>query len=429
MKLLAAFTSAVIMALAVSSAAQAAWTRSYVINWYEPAMYYGGKEGALEPGTDCPKGANPEIDWVQVLIDAGYTPEQAKWLREPSNPTRDPIHGQNQMAFRGRNRENVYIHPTSTPEVGFPTVEGKIGEGFDLDGNPATGFVSPTGQPGIDNNYYRAFGCWKNYRGPPKLSSSAVGANDSMKGGSWAVLLVVAGQGKDPMNDKAVTLGIYASQDKLVTDGSGEVNPDYTFRIQPEQRMEAILKARTVNGKIITEVTPEVIMHEAGGSYGGLQLLKARAELQMKDNGELEGFIGGYIPWQPIYDGFVRARGPIVEILGWVRLPDVYYALRRHADYSPTGPDGPKTHISYALRVFAKPAYVMTPDATQRLMTPVSYKSIAPAPRPIPPVRFSKGVVTEGLVIPPGERPESLPEHMLLPPTRAAATTSAAGTQ
>src|ERR1700747_3712441 len=80
------------------------WTRTYVVEWNEPAMYYGAKTGVIDPGTDCPKGTSPEIDWVKVLVDAGYTLEEAKWLRNPANPTRSPIHGQNQMAFRGKDR-------------------------------------------------------------------------------------------------------------------------------------------------------------------------------------------------------------------------------------------------------------------------------------------------------------------------------------
>ena len=47
-----------------------------------------------------------------------------------------------------------------------------------------------------------------------------------------------------------------------------------------------------------------------------------------------------------------------------MQLPAVYYALKRHADYSPKGSKGEKTHISYAMRVSAIPAYVLTPDAT-----------------------------------------------------------------
>src|SRR5262249_31800834 len=76
-------------------AVAAKWTRTYVVEWNEPAMYYGAKTGVTDPGTDCPRGTNPEPDWIKVLVDAGYTVEEAKWLRNPANPTRSPVHGQN----------------------------------------------------------------------------------------------------------------------------------------------------------------------------------------------------------------------------------------------------------------------------------------------------------------------------------------------
>src|SRR5262245_42357411 len=95
----------------MAGSALAGWTKTYVVEWNEPAMYYGAKSGVIDPGTDCPAGTNPEVDWVKVLMDAGYTEEEAKWLRNPANPTRSPVHGQNQMAFRGKDRANVYIHP------------------------------------------------------------------------------------------------------------------------------------------------------------------------------------------------------------------------------------------------------------------------------------------------------------------------------
>src|SRR2546426_12299244 len=92
------------------------WTKTYVVEWNEPAMYYGAQTGVIDPGTDCPNGTNPEIDWIKVLVDVGYTLEEAKWLRNPANPTRSPVHGQNQMAFRGKDRANVYVNPTSVPD-------------------------------------------------------------------------------------------------------------------------------------------------------------------------------------------------------------------------------------------------------------------------------------------------------------------------
>ena len=67
----------------------------------------------------------------------------------------------------------------------------------------------------------------------------------------------------------------------------------------------------------------------------------------------------------------------MIESLTWVQLPGVYYALERNADFSPTGPGGKKTHISFALRVEALPAFVMTPDSSKEATEVVSYKAQA----------------------------------------------------
>jgi hypothetical protein len=63
----------------------------------------------------------------------------------------------------------------------------------------------------------------------------------------------------------------------------------------------------------------------------------------------------------------------VIESLTWVQLPAVYYALRRNADFAPTQ-GGEKTHISYAMRIEALPAFVMTPDASREATEVVSYK-------------------------------------------------------
>ncbi|HYM36631.1 MAG TPA: hypothetical protein VET48_14625 [Steroidobacteraceae bacterium] len=370
--------------IGIAGTASAEWTKTYVIDWYEPAMYFGGKD-ILAPGTDCPNGTNPEIDWVKVLIKAGYSEAEAKWLRNPENPSRSPVHGQNQMAFRGKNRENVYIHPETYPDPGLVGVTGDITEGFNLDDNEKSGYSSPNGEKGIDNNFYRALGCTKSYRGPPRLSSGALGTNDTMRNGGWTVAIVVHGAGKDPMNDSNVDVGFYMSGDKLVKDGNGDIARDYTFRIKPS-KLEGIFKAKTSNGVITSKgAAPEIWTRDPGGARD-LQLLRARLKLTMKPDGTLEGLVGGYRPWLPVYTALVNARGPVVEVLGWIEIPAIYYALKRNADYSPAGPKGEKTHISYAMRVNAIPAYVITPDATAQLASVVSYKAGAleePPPKPL----------------------------------------------
>jgi hypothetical protein len=370
------FQTAMIAAVGVGvyGTAAAEWTRTYVIDWYEPAMYYGAKAGVADPGTDCPQGSNPEIDWVKVLVKAGYTEAEAKWLRSPENPSRNPVHGQNQMAFRGKDRANVYIHPETYPDPGLVGISGDLTEGFDLDGNDATGFPSPTGDKGVDNNFYRALGCTKSYRGPPRLSAGALSTNDTMRNGAWTVAIVVHGTGKDPLNDKNVDVGFYMSSDKLVKDGNGDISRDYTFRIKPA-KLEGAIKATTSAGVIASKgAAAEIWMRDPGGARD-LQLLRARLKLQMKPDGSLDGYVGGYRPWMPVYTALVNARGPVVEILGWIELPSIYYALKKNADYSPTGPKGEKTHISYAMRVSAIPAFVVTPDASTQVAAVTSYKS------------------------------------------------------
>ena len=418
-----AVISAMTVATAFSGPAAAAWTKTYVVEWNEPAMYYGAKSGVVDPGTDCPNGTNPEIDWIKVLMDAGYTREEAQWLRNPANPTRSPIHGQNQMAFRGKDRANVYTTPTSTPDPGLVGVSGTIAEGLNLDDDVKTGFTSPTGEKGIDNNFYKALGCWKTYRGPPRLSSGALTFNDSMRNGSWTTLIVVSGKGADPMNDGKIKVGFYLSDDKTVKDGNGNIARDYSFRIKPHAKYEGIVPARSVNGRIIS-TRPADIMLRNPAYDRDLELLRARIDLTIQPDGTLKGYVGGYRPWEPIYRGWVNARGPVIEALTWVQLPAVYYALQRNADYSPKGSKGEKTHISYALRVSAIPAYVLTPDAARVASSVESYKAIAPQE----PERVSGlfALVVDGIVPDRNAKIQAGPNAVILPPASAANTAETA---
>jgi hypothetical protein len=403
---------AAIIATVLPLPAMAGWTRTYAVEWNEPAMYYGAKTGVIDPGTDCPKGTNPEPDWIKVMTDAGYTREEAEWLRNPANPTRSPVHGQNQMAFRGKDRANVYIDPTSTPDPGLTPVSGTIAEGLNLDGNEKTGFTSPTGEKGIDNNFYKALGCWKTYRGPPRLSSGAMQFNDAMRNGSWTTVIVVSGEGKDPMNDKHVKVGFYVSGDKLVKDGNGNIAPDYTFRIKPHAKYEGILPARTVNGAIVSTTSADIMLRDPS-YWQDLELLRARVKLQMKPDGSLSGYLGGYRPWEPIYRGWVNARGTVIEVLTWVQLPAVYYSLQRNADFSPTGRKGPKTHISFAMRIDAVPAFVMTPDAKDQVSSVVSYKSQAKDEKV---ANVFAGLVVDGIVPDRNAKLQAGPHAVILPP-------------
>jgi hypothetical protein len=198
-----------------------------------------------------------------------------------------------------------------------------------------------------------------------------------MRDGSWTTVIVVAGEGVDPMNDDHVTVGFYVSDDAMVKDGLGNIARDYTFRIAPHAKYEGILPARTVNGRIVSTEPADILLRDPGYTRD-LELRRARVDLEIKPDGSLTGLVGGYRPWEAVYKGWVNARGPVIEVLTWVQLPGVYNALRRNADFSPTGSAGEKTHISFALRVDALPAFVMTPDAKMEVASVETYKALAP---------------------------------------------------
>jgi hypothetical protein len=144
-----------------------------------------------------------------------------------------------------------------------------------------------------------------------------------------------------------------------------------------------------------------------------LELLRARLDLEMKPDGSLTGYVGGYRPWEAVYRGWVNARGTVIEVLTWVQLPGVYYALQRNADYSPTGPGGEKTHISFALRIDALPAFVMIPDGSKEVASVESYKALAPKEPPRPamlPFRVVDGIV-------PDPKYPAGPHAVILPPS------------
>lgn len=396
MKTRLAFALSALASTVFTQSATAEWTKSYVIDWYEPAHYYGADAGIVDAGTDCPEGSNPELDYIKVLTDAGYTKQEAEWLRDPEHAYRLPNHGSNQMAFRGKDRANVYTQPWTYPDPGLTPVSGDISYGIDLDGDTSNGFKSPDGRSGIDNEFYRTVGCWKTYRGPHRLASGAMTFNDGMREGAWTVAIVVSGEGDDPMNDENVSVAFYDSKDALVKDGNGDIAHNYTFSVEPNKKYEAIFPAKTVDGEIIsTEAVDEAWFRDP--SYNReLQLLKAQLRLKMEDDGRLTGVFAGYRPWEPVYEGWVNARGTVIESLTWVNLPGVWYALKRNADYSPEGANGEKTHISFAMRVDAVPAFVMTPDASSELQHAASFKS--EAPQGPDPRTSRKGYTVDGLV-------------------------------
>lgn len=353
-----------IFGLVAASADAAPWSRAYAVEWFEPAFYFGAKNtrAADAPGEDCPNGINPALDYPALFKAAGYTPVEiaAATDAETAGTNNKRLYA----ALRGPNKVNIYEHPDAWPDPGMLMVTGNIAEGFNLDGNDKTGFTSPTGEKGIDNNFYKVGGCTLRWRGIPRDAYYHKYANDNMRDGKHTIIVVVSGD-VDPLNDPDARVAFYTAKDKLTKDANGAVAADYSFRLSADPRYESVVDARIVNGVIETKGPAEILMHDytSDSRIGGqLKLMKARIKLTMGSDGTLHGLLGGYTPWETLWrenDDFIR------EITGHMNASALWYALQKNADGIPDSKTGKNTAISIAYRLDAVSAFAVEPDGAQ----------------------------------------------------------------
>src|SRR5438067_2556657 len=268
-KFLVSVAAAALTGIAVQPAAAAPWAKGYVVGAYEYAFRYGGRSdftrGAeIEPGVDCPHGAsvhfaNDAHTKIAVARQRWRSKQEIDWISAPPglDEVRAPVLTRfwiwnRALAYRGYKKEiETYVNPWATDDPGQPQVTSRIGDGFNLDGKiKPSDFVSPTGEKGIDNNLYRAWGCDAPWRGNGNATLD-LRANDKMQDGLYTMVIRVSGN-QEPMNDSDAIVEVGYSPDKIVKDARGNVSVDYSYRIlQPVQYTK--LKAKIKDGVVETE--------------------------------------------------------------------------------------------------------------------------------------------------------------------------------
>jgi len=379
MKTFALSASALVAAIALPAAANAAaWSRQYVVEWLEPAFYHGGEPGVQTgPGTDCPGGTWARPVWDKVLTTKWRTHEEAKFYLDPENR---PLLQRN-MRFRGPNYENVWEEPWKAPDYHMPVVSGDIAYGFDLDGKATTGgFHTKDGAvKGVDNGYYKVAGCWASYRGHPRSSQRGIGTNNYMRDGLWTTTIVISGN-QDPMNDSDATFAFYEGQETVTKDALAGLATDATFNIKPTLRTQSIFKVKIKDGVVETVAPSEFRMRDEGWNRSQpdqLRLVQGKLRFEMRADGTIDGLFGGYRDWKILYRK-QAVNGRDTEMIQALDLPSFYYSLERHADWAPDPKTGKNTMISTAYRMRAVPAFVMTPDGTEVVEVPRPFDGSPP---------------------------------------------------
>lgn len=382
-----ALVAAVIAASAgaPSAIAEEGWTKTFVIDWLEPAMYYGAPEpGDSAPGTDCPAGPTPENDWVKLLSTSWRTKAEVARINDPEDPQRIVVGG----LRTPHPKKMIYQWPWLLPDPGLQPVTGPHSYGFDLDNDTSTGFpIGMSGdEKGVDNEYYRAIGCVMAWRGSTKIGHHAKYVMDGMRDGSFTVLAALSGEGDDWRNDPNARMAFYMGKDKMVKDANGEIAEDYTFRINPSPDYESSFPVSIKDG-VITHQEPGDITFR--GVDGPVTLMLSKLNFEVTDNGHLHGFIGGYQDVDIAYNELARG-GATYELTMRMNTQSVWYALLRHADGLWDEEKGRYTGISKAYRFYGTPAIVIDPEGSAPIVSAAIYDGeTEEAARRFPRSRFS----------------------------------------
>jgi hypothetical protein len=343
--------AAVIPILAGVPSAALAETRGYVISMVHTATY---------GDTDtCPQGDNGGLTALKVrrLVRRGFSEEEARAILAAGGVDADgnrvPINELPRLNGQEVNPGNVPVL-VSDPQI--RTAQGRFAHGFNLNGvvEPDSFEDPASGERGVDNQMWRALGCFEVYRirRPVRPYNEDI-AWDTALDAMPAWLMSVSGPDLDSDGEVAVTFD--RALNVAMRDARGGVLSAATYVVDPDPRSHSVFAGRIEDGVLTIEPGDFSIQGESQ-FYAILRFTGTRLRLEMAEDGSASGIIGGYQPWRD-YFHYLAIRG---EENAQVDLPGVYYAMKRLADGVPDPETGENTAISAAYFLEAVPAFHAT---------------------------------------------------------------------
>jgi hypothetical protein len=354
----AMLAAAAFMTATSLSTQAAAESRSFVASVFYPASY--STDG------DCSKGMNIPVDqqYEIELLAAGYTKEQVEQLKG-NLESLSGLGGVTSawakaIVYRAKVKGksvSAWINPGAAPDPNLTMVDGKYAFGFNLDSHGADqpgSFEDPkTHEKGVDNQMFRAMGCFTVFRGDEKIIP---GAHDQawhlVQNGMPAWLITLTGD--DLSKDGDVTVTFDVSIDHVERDAQSNVLRDMTFRINADPRSHHEMKGQIKNGEL-TLKEPGDLLAIWGDEMmmERFQVFRAQLNFKMQPDGSMKGLLGGYMPWKDAMSTGLQANMGV----DWVGL---YYNLRKAADGDPDPKTGENRAISTAYFLEAVPAFAVS---------------------------------------------------------------------
>lgn len=259
--------------------------------------------------------------------------------------------------------EGSQWHPsTSTYRLPFHEAQGKISYGLNLDGKVgAEDFVSPQGEQGIDNQFYRAIACVDSFRIGGSLYNFE---NTFLQQYPDSRLLIELTEVDDLVNDADVTVTTYRGMNSLLGDASGKSYlPGGTQRVDMRWSKDYVfkLKGRIVDGVLSTEpIDWAMVPWAMTANVTAFQEFRGM-RLKMKVTAErAEGIMAGYVDVQRWHHALNTNLSTHHQSYGRVSSPSVVAALQRLADGYPDE-SGTHTAISASADLKMVQVYLVHP--------------------------------------------------------------------
>ena len=281
--------------------------------------------------TECPDGFNegPRAQFRALYPDGGTV---AETRLERESASRFPLDKEDNFPYR--------------------EAQGKFAIGLNLDGKVGpTDFTSDEGEPGVDNQLFRAIGCTRLFRAPD--GTFAHFTNMWVREMNFNRILVELSDVDSLIDDDAVNVTLYRGKDRLMTDATGaNIMPGGSNRVDERFGKKFIhhLKGKIEDGVLTTEPAdvrwPWAVFLQRPGAYD-IRGLRFNVNLGPE---HADGLVAGYADIEAWYAQLIRSWSTHHSSYGGLSQPSLYRQLLRLADGYPDE-SGAMTALSSAITV------------------------------------------------------------------------------
>lgn len=328
----------------------------FVLTEFWPAVHQG-KE-------DCPDGLAGTVreNYLATLSEA----ERSRLLRKENEEELTHLW---KASGVGPNNTNLCTNPELFPRPDQKTVQGKVAYGLNLDGDssghPADGcahaeFTGVDGEPGVDNQAYRALGCTRNWRGVDGVAGDIKGFNNFLATGEHTMVLRLRGV-KSFKDSADVEVLMASTDDRPVMDTKRNFIAGTSFTVS-NPRWRNVLHGRIHDGVLITDPVDIRLNRRLG--HGGLRgqrseydLRRARLRLAIQPDGSIKGLLGAYQTPRNLIETTLIGGIGVITTAG-IDCATEFHTLTRLADGLKDPTTGRCTAVSNAYAVAGVPAFV-----------------------------------------------------------------------